>query len=136
MALIKEIENSYGVTFNYHKIGDVRILKTKAGTQLRITVESYLDKEARRNGKQPIKTEAIIEHAEFALDPFYALLKAKFPEFSGLDDTEHVSTGIEQPAEYFIQSGAKTIAHRKEELAEPEETLQPEETTEQEQVEE
>lgn len=128
MAIIKDVETSYGTIFNYHKIGDVKIIKTNDEIQLRITVESYLNKEARIEGKQPVITEAIILNADFALNPFYALLKAKFPEFEGIDDMDSFKT-IQKPAEYYLQNGAKTLVHRTDQ---PVEDIQEEENIQEE----
>lgn len=87
MAINKELENQYQVKFNYHKIHSVRILTDEDGIQLRIVTASYANKEARKNGAKAVLTENIIQNADFAMNPFYALLKAKFPSFSdGLDD--------------------------------------------------
>ena len=86
MALVKGIENSYGVKFSYHKIDNVKIVVTDKGIQLRMTVDSYVDKDARKNGKKPVRTENIIEGADFALTPFYMLLKAKFADYADADD--------------------------------------------------
>lgn len=87
MAIQKQIRNEYAAVFTYHRISDVEIFTVDGDVQLRIVTESYIDKEARKNGARAIKTENIIEHADFALTPFYALLKAKFPMFfEGTDD--------------------------------------------------
>lgn len=87
MAIQKEVENEYGAKFDYHKIRDVRITANdKTGITLVITVDSYLDKDARINGKEPSIRQCIISGADFALTPFYALLKAKFPDFTGGKD--------------------------------------------------
>ena len=81
MAINKKIENEYGAEFEYHKIREVKIKNTKNGIQLIMTVDSYLDKQARIANKSPTTRECIINNADFALQPFYALLKAKFPDF-------------------------------------------------------
>lgn len=86
MAIVKGIENIYGAKFSYHKLSDVRIAVTANGIQLRMIVESYMDKDARKTGKQPVRTENIIENADFALTPFYKLLKAKFADYAGSED--------------------------------------------------
>lgn len=86
MALKKGIESLYGIEFSYHKVVQVRILSGKDGVQLRIVTASWRDKQARIEGRQPIVTENVIENASFALTPFYALLKAKFPDFSEAED--------------------------------------------------
>lgn len=86
MAIVKGIENIYGAKFSYHKLSDVRIAVTANGIQLRMIVESYMDKDARKTGKQPVRTENIIENADFALTPFYKLLKAKFEDYAGSED--------------------------------------------------
>ena len=86
MALVKGIENIYGAKFSYHKLSDVRIAVTENGIQVRMIVDSYVDKQARMDGKQAVRTENIIENADFALTPFYMLLKAKFEDFAGSED--------------------------------------------------
>lgn len=86
MALTKGIENIYGASFNYHKISDVKIVVSDNGIQLRIIVDSFVDKDARKAGKKPVRTENIIEGADFALTPFYMLLKAKFGDFADASD--------------------------------------------------
>lgn len=90
MAIDKAVENEYGAAFNYHKIRDVRIINNEQkGIQLFITVYSYLNKQARIEGKQPTIRQCIIDNADFAMTPFYALLKAKFPDFAGVDDMDN-----------------------------------------------
>jgi hypothetical protein len=88
MAIDKAVENEYGAEFSYHKLREVRIINDdKIGVQLTLTVYSWLNKQARVEGKQPTVRQCIINDADFAMTPFYALLKAKFPEFSaGADD--------------------------------------------------
>lgn len=86
MALQKGIENLYGIKFDYHRITDVHIIIADNGIQLRMTTASYADEEARRSGKEPIKTVNIIDNADFALTPFYMLLKAKFADFADAKD--------------------------------------------------
>ena len=87
MGIKKDIENDYKVKFNYHRIAAVEIFKDGRDIQLRIITESYVNKEARLAGAKAVKVENIINHADFAMAPFYALLKAKFPMFmNGLDD--------------------------------------------------
>ena len=87
MAIVKDVETEFGNTFKYHKIRDVRIINSdKVGVQIGITVESYATKEARIAGKSPVKTENIITGANFALEPFYKLLTAKFDQYADADD--------------------------------------------------
>lgn len=87
MAIVKDVETEFGNTFQYHKIRDVRIINSdKVGVQIGITVESYATKEARIAGKSPVKTENIITGADFALEPFYKLLTAKFDQYADADD--------------------------------------------------
>lgn len=88
MALVKEIENEYGIDFKYHKIRDVRINTQggNVGTQLIITVDSYATKDTRIGQKAPSTRQCVILGADFALEPFYKLLRAKFPEFSDAED--------------------------------------------------
>ncbi|MCF0124833.1 MAG: hypothetical protein HUJ68_03605 [Clostridia bacterium] len=89
MAIFKEIENEFKAKFNYHKIKEVRIIQTEEGTQLRILTESYVNKDARIEGAKAILIENIIEKADFAVKPFYEILKAKFEMFKdGEDDFE------------------------------------------------
>lgn len=104
MGIKKEIENEYKAKFNYHKISEVRIFTVNGVSQLRITTESYVDKEARKAGAKAVKTENIIENADFALTPFYALLKAKFPMFQdGEDDFNDEWKTIEESRPQYTQ---------------------------------
>lgn len=91
MAIGKAVENEYGAQFNYHKLREVRIINDdNIGVQLTLTVYSWLDKKSRIEGKQPTVRQCIISNADFAVDPFYALLKAKFPDFAkGEDDMDN-----------------------------------------------
>ena len=98
MAVVKGIETLYGVSFSYHKISDVHIIIKDGDTQLRITVDSYLNKEARDAGKQPVKTENIISHADFALSAFYALLKGKFADYADSEDVFEEDTKTKLPS--------------------------------------
>ena len=94
MAIDKAVENEYGAEFTYHKIHDVRIVNdANKGIQIFMTVYSYLDKQARIDGKQPTIRQCIIDNADFAMTPFYALLKAKFPDFAGADDMDNLFKG-------------------------------------------
>lgn len=87
MAIKGKVENEYGAMFEYHKISDVHITHDDTnGIVLTITVDSYMDKEARINGKSPTRRQCSIVGADFAMTPFYALLKAKFEEFKNIDD--------------------------------------------------
>ena len=94
MAIDKEVENEYGAAFKYHKIKEVRVVNdANRGIQIFITVYSYLDKQARIDGKQPTVRQCIIDNADFAMTPFYALLKAKFLDFAGADDMDNSFKG-------------------------------------------
>lgn len=95
MAIDKAVENEYGAAFNYHKIKEVRIVNdANKGIQIFMTVYSYLNKQARIDGKQPTVRQCIIDNADFAMTPFYALLKAKFEDFSaGADDMDNSFKG-------------------------------------------
>lgn len=97
MAINKEIENEYGANFRYHKLREVRIINDdKIGVQLTMTVYSWLDKQARIDGKQPTVRQCIIDGADFAMTPFYALLKAKFSNFDdGKDDFDNSFKAVE-----------------------------------------
>ena len=87
MAIQEQVENEYGATFNYHKIKSVRIdADDNSGVGLSIIVYSWLNKQCRIEGKKPSIRKCSILQADFALTPFYELLKAKFPEFAGGDD--------------------------------------------------
>lgn len=88
MAIDKAVENEYGAEFTYHKLRDVRVVNDdRIGVQLTLTVQSWLNKQARIDGKEPTVRQCIISNADFAMTPFYALLKAKFPDFkAGKDD--------------------------------------------------
>lgn len=91
MAIDKSVENEYGAQFTYHKLREVRVINDdKAGVQVVLTVFSWINKQARIEGKQPTVRQCIISNADFAMTPFYALLKAKFEEFShGMDDFDN-----------------------------------------------
>ena len=91
MAIGKPVENEYGAQFTYHKLREIRIINDdNIGVQLTLTVYSWLDKKSRIEGKQPTVRQCIISNADFAVDPFYALLKAKFPDFAkGEDDMDN-----------------------------------------------
>lgn len=94
MAIDKEVENEYGAAFKYHKIKEVRIVNdANKGITIFMTVYSYLDKQARIDGKQPTVRQCIIDNADFAMTPFYALLKAKFTDFAGIDDMDNSFKG-------------------------------------------
>ena len=88
MAIDKPVENEYGAQFDYHKLREVRVVNDdKGGVQVIMNVYSWINKQARIDGKQPTVRQCIIDNADFAMTPFYALLKAKFEDFSdGLDD--------------------------------------------------
>lgn len=91
MAIKKAVENEYGAEFTYHKLRDVRVVNDdRVGVQLALTVQSWLNKQARIDGKEPTVRQCIISNADFAMTPFYALLKAKFPDFAaGADDFDN-----------------------------------------------
>lgn len=88
MAINKDVENEYGAKFNYHKLREIRVINDdKIGIQLVMNVYSWVNKQARIEGKAPTIRQCIIDNADFAMTPFYALLKAKFPDFAtGEDD--------------------------------------------------
>lgn len=86
MAVIKEIENEFGAKFNYHKLQKVIIENTDNGVTIIMNVESYLNEDARKDGKVPTVRQCIINGADFALTPFYQILKGKFPEFQNCED--------------------------------------------------
>lgn len=107
MAIIKGVENEYGIEFNYHKLREVRLVNDGDSVQLVLTVYSWIDKQARIDGKQPCMRQCIINGADFALNPFYALLKAKFSEFtSGENDFDDAFKGERQPVapEFYDQT--------------------------------
>lgn len=99
MAIDKAVENEYGAAFTYHKLRDVRVINNeKGGVQVVMNVYSWINKQARIDGKQPTIRQCIIDNADFAMTPFYALLKAKFEEFSdGADDFNNDFKGNKQP---------------------------------------
>lgn len=107
MAIDKAVENEFGAEFTYHKLRDVRVVNDdRIGVQLTLTVQSWLNKQARIDGKEPTVRQCIISNADFAMTPFYALLKAKFPDFaSGADDYDNKfkepdnTADAKQPAE-------------------------------------
>ncbi len=111
MAVENAVENEYGAKFTYHKLREVRIVNDdKIGVQLTLTVQSWLDKQARIDGKQPTTRQCIILAADFAMTPFYTLLKAKFPEFTaGADDFDNsfkeIAGAEKAKPEFFEQTG-------------------------------
>ena len=107
MAILKDVENEYGVEFHYHKLREVRVINDGDCVQLVLTVYSWIDKQARIDGKQPCARQCIINGADFALNPFYALLKAKFSEFTnGENDFDDAFKGNRKPVEpeFFDQT--------------------------------
>ena len=116
MAIDKQVENEYGVKFTYHKLREVRIVNDdNIGVQLVLTVQSWIDKQARIDGKQPTVRQCIIMAADFAMTPFYQLLKAKFPEFeAGADDMDNGFKGDqpEQKSEFISQSNTGRVFNR------------------------
>ena len=106
MAISKDIQTEYQTIFKYHRISDVNIFTVDNDIQIRIVTESYASKEARMNGARAVYTENIIEHADFAMAPFYALLKAKFPMFAdGEDDFDDAwKEKIQQAAKFTQQT--------------------------------
>lgn len=125
MAIDMPVENEYGAQFNYHKLREVRIINSEnTGVQLTLTVDSWLDKQARIDGKQPTVRQCVIQGADFAMTPFYALLKAKFTEFSdGTDDFDNsFKAGTEMPVpEYIEQTMRGQLISRRREAAEDQE---------------
>lgn len=121
MAINHPVENEYGAQFNYHKLREIRIINSeKIGVQLTLTVESWLDKQARIDGKQPTVRQCVIQGADFAMTPFYALLKAKFAEFGpGADDFDNSFKGEKQSGdtEYIMQTTHGQIINRRREAA-------------------
>lgn len=104
MAIVKSIENEYKAKFDYHKVSDIHILVTDNDIQLRIIVDSYVNKEARKQGARAVQTENIIQHADFAVKPFYELLKAKFGMFQdGEDDYDDAWKTAEDTPPLFTQ---------------------------------
>jgi hypothetical protein len=99
MAIDKQVENEYGAQFTYHKLREVRVINDDAtGVQLVLTVQSWLNKQARIDGREPTVRQCIIMHADFAMTPFYALLKAKFPDFAeGTDDFDNDFKAVKAP---------------------------------------
>ncbi|MBO7731663.1 MAG: hypothetical protein J6S67_03905 [Methanobrevibacter sp.] len=115
MAIDKKIENEFGAEFSYHKLREVRIVNDdKVGIQLVMTVYSWVNKQARIDGKQPTVRQCIIMAADFAMTPFYALLKAKFPEFTtGEDDYDNSFKVVPSGnAEFVEQTGAGKLLGR------------------------
>ena len=108
MAIENAVENEYGVDFMYHKIREVRVINDdQIGVQLTMTVYSWRDKAARIEGKQPTVRQCIISGENFALSPFYILLKSKFPEFTeGSDDFDNSFKALaESEPQFFETSG-------------------------------
>lgn len=115
MALSKGIENMFGISFSYHKLNDVHIIIGDDGIQLRMTVASYVNKEARDEGKQPFLSENIIDGADFALTPFYKLLKAKFADYADAQDVFEDKQENPRRAVYTQQTlQGKLISQREE----------------------
>ena len=116
MAIDGAVPSEYGVDFNYHKLREVRIINDdKVGVQLTLTVYSWANKQARIDNKRANVRQCIISGADFALTPFYALLKAKFPEFAtGNNDFNNDFKGkIEAAApEFFEQTGSGELIGR------------------------
>ncbi len=132
MALTKGIENIYGASFNYHKISDVKIVVSDNGIQLRIIVDSFVDKDARKAGKKPVRTENIIEGADFALTPFYMLLKAKFGDFAdATDDFDDAWKNKLTPQVIYTQQTpqGELLSKYRESIAQTESTTAQEEQT-------
>ena len=107
MAIIKEIESEYGVPFKYHKIQSVRVESQDNEIILIMKVASYVSKEARAANKNAVYTECCINNADFALTPFYSLLKTKFPQFEGDDDFDNTFKGgdTRNPYVTYVQQG-------------------------------
>ena len=132
MALTKGIENLYGATFSYHKLQDVHIIVSDNGIQLRMTVDSYIDKDARKAHKKPVRTENIIDNADFALTPFYKLLKAKFTDYQDAQDDFEVINPNNADTILFVQQSpqgeliskhTETLAHDEEQPQEEQDTI-------------
>lgn len=113
MAIIKEIESDFGVPFVYHKIKSVRIENDPKTDEiiLIMTVASYATKQARAENKNAVFTQCSISNADFALTPFYRLLKAKFPEYAGEDDFDNGFKGGERINPYvtYAQNSGGTF---------------------------
>ena len=126
MGLNKGIENQYGINFDYHRINDVHIIVTESGIQVRMTVSSYVNEHARRNGKAAYKTVNIIDGADFALTPFYLLLKAKFADFADAADVfEEVQQEERRRMVYTTQTLQGRLISQTEEPDPQQETTQP-----------
>ena len=124
MAINKGVETEYGTQFFYHKLRDVRVVNDeKVGVQVVLTVYSWVNKDARILGKEPCVRQCIINGADFAMTPFYALLKAKFPEFTaGENDFDNgFKKTPETTPEYFVQTGRGSLINKwREEKEDPE----------------
>lgn len=121
MAIEKPVENEFGIDFEYHKIREVRIINDdKIGVQLVITVFSWADKKARIEGREPVKMQCIIDQADFAMTPFYALLKAKFPDFgNGKDDFDNSFKKVPEGTPQFFEQTAQGNLLKKWKESEP-----------------
>ena len=107
MAINKLLTGEDGFNRTYHKIQDVHILIDDAGKiQLQIIVASWKDKQARKDGKTALARQCSIVGADFAMSPFYALLKAKFPDYNDGNDDFDDAWKIKntQPAIFVMQS--------------------------------
>ena len=118
MAIDADVENEYGAVFKYHKLREVRVINDdNAGVQLTMTVYSWLNKQARIDGKQPTVRQCIIDNADFAMSPFYALLKAKFESFdTGLDDMDNAFKATKEPParpQFIEQTAQGRLLRRK-----------------------
>ncbi len=86
MALIKEIELESGVTAGYH---NAEIIKKTDEQKVFVQVHSYLDKQARLDGKVPLARGSVLilpdEYNSPIEDATYAYLKT-LPEFNGAID--------------------------------------------------
>lgn len=130
MAISKNIENEYGAIFTYHKLQEVRIISDDS-VQLVMTVYSWINKQARIDGKQPTVRQCIIDRADFAMTPFYTLLKAKFENFdAGVDDMDnsfkHLPEISPRP-EFAEQTGRGQLIRRWKEASAEEEQPETEE---------
>lgn len=116
MAIEKDVENEFGVAFNYHKIREVRLINDDKGVQLVLTVYSWANRKARTEGKQPSVRQCVILEADFALAPFYALLKSKFPDFDlGTDELKNgfKKARVKNQVELIEQTGTGKLISRR-----------------------
>lgn len=87
MALKKNMPTLFGTDFEYHKIKSVA-LNFDTAPAVTISVESFADKEARKEEKQSVHSEFRVSNYDMTefMAGLYEVLKTKFPLFSDAED--------------------------------------------------